>query len=532
MVGVLSLLWIIPLVGALVAWMLGSSQRAAKFIALGFSLAEMALATWLLLVLIDPGFALGLGRPTATQPPTAGPFVPLYYMERVGWWSQFGLNYIVGVDGLSVPLIWLTALLTTLAIVFHWDEEHRPRAFFGLFLFLEMALVGVFLALDFILLAVFWELVLLPMFFLIGIWGGPNRRYAALKFLIFTHVGFVIMLLSIFSLYWFYSAGVNAAVYGTNAATLDMTVFLHGALRHEVGAGFVYMTLAAQIPIFAAFLFGFIVKLPSVPFHTWLPDAHVEAPTGGSVLLAGVLLKMGGYGIFRINLGMLPDAARNLWWVLAILGTVSMVYSAFVCLAQVDLKRLIAYSSVGHMGFVLLGAASLTVIGVQGGIFQLFNHGIITAILFMLAGSVKHSTGTRDIPELQGLGRAMPQFSLVLVIGFFASLGLPGFNSFWSEFMVFVGAYGSQNLDPMRRLIFIPLLSIVVTAAYYLYTMQRILFGEVPEKLGKPHDLPPWERVSYVVLVALVFFVGFFPLPFLGLINGYTSASFPWLGGP
>src|SRR5207249_4755417 len=202
-------------------------------------------------------------------------FVPLYYMERVGWWTQFGFNYVVGVDGLSVPLIWLTALLTTLAVVFHWDEEVRPRAFFGLFLFLEMALVGVFLALDFIIFAIFWELVLLPMFFLIGIWGGPNRRYAALKFLIFTHVGFVI------------------------------------------------------------------------------------------VLLAGVLLKMGGYGIFRINLGMLPDAARNLWWALAILGTASMIYAAFVCLAQVDLKRLIAYSSVGHMGFVLLGAGSLTVIGVQ-----------------------------------------------------------------------------------------------------------------------------------------------------------------------
>jgi NADH-quinone oxidoreductase subunit M len=240
---------------------------------------------------------------------------------------------------------------------------------------------------------------------------------------------------------------------------------------------------------------------------------------------------MGGYGIFRINLGMLPDAARSLWWVLAILGTVSMVYSAFVCLAQTDLKRLIAYSSVGHMGFVLLGASSLTVIGVQGGIFQLFNHGIITAILFMLAGSVKHSTGTREIPELQGLARVMPQFSLILAIGFFASLGLPGLNSFWSEFMVFVGAYGSPNLDPNRRLILIPLMSIVVTAAYYVYTMQRILFGDPPEKLAKAHDLLPWERVSYAVLVALVFLVGFFPLPFLGMINAYTSGSFPWLGG-
>ncbi len=532
---VLTSLLLIPLAGAVVGWSIGASPKAAKFVALAFSLVELALASLLLTALIQPNWALIVGAPVAEIPSssvsTGAAYVPLYYVERVGWWSQFGLNYIVGVDGLSVPLIWLTALLTTLAVVFHWDEEQRPRAFFGLFLFLEMALVGVFESLDFVLFAVFWELVLLPMFFLIGIWGGPNRRYAALKFLLFTHVGFVIMLLSMFSLYWFYSADVNMAVYGVHAPTFDMTAFLHGALRHEVGGAITYLTLGAQIPVFAAFLFGFLVKLPSFPFHTWLPDAHVEAPTGGSVLLAGVLLKMGGYGIFRINFGMLPDAAKDLWWVLAILGTVSMIYAAFVCLAQTDLKRLIAYSSIGHMGFVLLGASSLTVIGVQGAIFQMFNHGVITAILFMLAGSVKHSTGTREIPELQGLAKAMPQFSAVLAIAFFASLGLPGLNSFWSEFMVFVGAYGSQNLDPMRRLILIPLLSIVVTAAYYIYTMQRILFGDVPEKLGKPHDLLPWERISYVVLVALVFVVGFFPIPFLGLTNAYTSASFPWLGG-
>src|SRR5213080_133175 len=209
---ILSLLILVPLVGAVVAWFVGTSQRAAKLIALGFSLIETTLATLLLIGFINPGWAVFFGPPTATPPPTPGAYVPLFYMERYTWISQFGLNYIVGVDGLSVPLIWLTALLTTLALVFHWDEEQRPRAFFGLFMFLEMALVGVFQALDFILFAVFWELVLLPMFFLIGIWGGPNRRYAALKFLIFTHVGFVIMLLSIFSLYWFYSASVNEAV--------------------------------------------------------------------------------------------------------------------------------------------------------------------------------------------------------------------------------------------------------------------------------------------------------------------------------
>lgn len=533
---VLSALFLIPFIGALVVWTFGTNARSAKLLALGFSLVETALATVLLLSFLTPAFGSLIGAlapeiPVSSEPLGGEPFVPLYYVERYPWWSDFGLNYIVGVDGLSVPLMWLTALLTTLAVVFHWDQEQRPTAFFGLFLFLEMALMGVFMALDFVLFLVFWELVLLPMFFLIGIWGGPNRRYASLKFLVYTHVGFVIMLLSVFALFWFHSSQVNAAVTGSAAKTFDMTVFLHGALRHVGPPGVSYIPLAAQIPVFLGFFIAFLVKLPSVPVHTWLPDAHVEAPTGASVLLAGVLLKMGGYGIFRINLGVLPDATGDLWWLLVLLGSVSMVYAALVCLAQVDLKRLIAYSSVGHMGFVLLGAGSLHIIGVEGAIFQLFNHGIITAILFMLAGSVKHATGTRDIPELQGLGKAMPQFSIVLMVGFFASLGLPGLNSFWSEFMVFVGAYSSQNLDPWRQIILIPLLSIAITAAYYVYTMQRILFGDVPEKLGKLHDILPWERVAYLVLVALVFFVGLFPVPFLGMIDGYARAAFPWLGG-
>ena len=279
------------------------------------------------------------------------------------------------------------------------------------------------------------------------------------------------------------------------------------------------------------FLFGFIVKLPSFPFHTWLPDAHVEAPTGGSVLLAGVLLKMGGYGIFRVDLGMFPDAMRDLWWVVAALGVVSMIYAAFVCLHQTDLKRLIAYSSVGHMGFVTLGAATLTTIGVEGGIFQMFNHGLITAVLFMLAGSVKHATGTRDIPKLQGLAKVMPQFSLILMIGFFASLGLPGLNSFWSEFLVFLGTYSSQALGATRALVIVPMVSIVVTAAYYVYTMQRILFGVAPKEFEHVHDLMPWERFSYAVLTVLIFAVGFLPFGFLSLIRAYTVNGLPWLFG-
>ncbi len=528
---VLTLLILIPFVGFLVTWALGTTQKIAKWLALAFSLGQLVLLTLVLMSYWPtalPFVESLLGSPTATPVPHWTSSSTFIYFEKADWVPQFGTSYILGFDGLSAPLAWLTPLLTTLAIIFHWDEEQRPREFFALLLFLEMSLTGVFMALDFFVFFIFWELVLIPMFFLIGIWGGPNRRYAALKFLIYTHVASMIMLVSIFALYYTYSATANFAITGSNTATFDMTVFLEAARRHMINPAVAYIPLATQIPIMVGFLFGFIVKLPSFPFHTWLPDAHVEAPTGGSVLLAGVLLKMGGYGIFRVDLGMFPDAMQDMWWLLAVLGIISMVYAAFVCLHQTDLKRLIAYSSVGHMGFVTLGAATLTTIGVEGGIFQMFNHGLITAVLFMLAGSVKHATGTRDIPKLQGLTKVMPQFSLILMIGFFASLGLPGLNSFWSEFMVFLGTFGTPALTGMRILIIIPLISLVVTAGYYVYTMQRILFGEAPKEYEHAHDLMPWETFSYAVLIVLIFAVGFLPFAIVGLISGYT-ASLPWL---
>ncbi len=522
----LSLLLIVPLAGFVATLVAGTTQRRARTIALAFSVADTVLAALLLVAFLGSWLDPLLGARNPYTSPVGA--YPLYYVERYPWVPPLGMNYILGVDGLSVPLIFLTPLLTTLGIVFSFTKGERPRQFFALLLLMEFSLTGVFVALDFFLFFVFWELVLIPMFFLIGIWGGPSRQYASIKFLIYTHVGSVIMLLSIFALYWNGSAALNQAVYGVPTRTFDMTVFLIGA---GLPGFLAILPLAIQLPIFVAFFFGFGVKLPMVPFHTWLPDAHVEAPTAGSVILAGLLLKMGGYGVFRIGLGMLPAAAKDLWWVLALFGGVSMVYASYVCLAQTDLKRMIAYSSVGHMGFVLLGASSLVPLGIAGGIFQLFAHGLITAALFMLAGTVKHSAGTREIPVLTGLGKAMPQFSFVLIVAFLASLGLPGLASFWAEFFVFTGFYGGLAMEPWRKLVVIPMLSIAVTAAYYIWTLHKVVMGPPNPDLKGLHDLNDQERVSYTVLLGLIVFVGLFPLPLLGMTFEYAGHLASILGG-
>ncbi len=497
---ILSLLVWLPFLGFAATIALGSTQRRARAIALAFSLADTVLV-----VLLTANFltrSLDGLFPAATA-------LQYRYVEEYTWVPTLGISYVMGLDGLSLPLVFLTPVLTTLAIAFSWDKDYRPKEFFALLLLMEWSILGVFVTLDFFLFFVFWELVLIPMFFLIGIWGGPNRHYASIKFLIYTHVGSVIMLLSIFAMYLTLQ---GPAYLGTP------TFSMIRIQEYLSGPGATALSMAFQIPVFLAFFFGFIVKLPSVPFHTWLPDAHVEAPTAGSVILAGLLLKMGGYGIFRIALPMLPEAAANLWWVMAGFGVVSMIYASLVCLAQVDLKRLIAYSSIGHMGFVLLGASSLTTIGIAGAIFQLFNHGIITAALFMLAGTIKHSAGTRDIPKLTGLGAQIPKFSLVLMISFFASLGLPGMNSFVSEFMVFTGAYTGGPVQPFRSLVLIPLLAIVITGAYYVWTMQKMVFGSSNPALGPLHDLKRNEVVVYSILIVMMFAVGFFPSLWLGMI--------------
>ncbi len=504
-VPLLSLMILVPLVGTAVSFLLPRGTTKAKWVCLVAAMVNLIISFILV-------FAFIWETPMTLGYDPTGQFAAY---ERADWVPTLGMSYILGVDGLSIPLVVLTHLLVLLGIIFSWKEEERPKEFFGLLLLMDLSITGVFISLDLFIFFIFWELVLIPMYFLIGVWGGPNKHYAAIKFLIYTHVGSVVMLLGIFALYFTASpdlVGGNTfnLIELAQAASLDPT----------------YLGTAFQFPVFIAFFFGFGVKMPMVPFHTWLPDAHVEAPTAGSVILAGLLLKMGGYGLFRVGMTMFPLATVELWWLLAVFGIVSMIYAAFVCLAQTDLKRLIAYSSVSHMGFVLLGAASLTTIGILGGIFQMFNHGLITAVLFMLAGVTKRSCHTRDIPKLRGLIARMPKFSFILIVGFFASLGLPGLNGFVSEFMVFVGAFGSFG-----RYLIIPLLAIIVTGAYYIWTMHKVIFGKFNESLGKVRDLTSYELLPLTILIFFIILFGLYPTPVVVFIEPYADGLQQLLGG-
>jgi NADH-quinone oxidoreductase subunit M len=507
---ILSLLLIVPLIGTVLT--IAGGKRYAKWVSVIFALIGLILSTVLVLHFLPDSF-IAFGTDSTGR---------FFAFEEYSWAPSLGLNYVVGVDGLSAPLVFLTQLLVLMGLIYSWKKEERPHQFFGLILLIGLAITGVFVSLDLFLFFIFWELVLILMYFFIAIWGGPSRHYASIKFLVYTHVGSVVMLLGIFALY------LSSGDFTTDGArTFNMILYLEAAQTDPL-----FLTMGLQIPLFIAFLFGFGVKMPMVPFHTWLPDAHVEAPTAGSVILAGLLLKMGGYGIFRISLGILPEATRELWWLLAVFGIVSLVYAAFVCLAQTDLKRLVAYSSISHMGFVLLGAATMTEAGIAGGIFQMFNHGLITAVLFMLAGSVKHATGTREIPELSGLAKVMPKFSLILIIGFFASMGMPGLNGFVSEFLVFLGTYKMFNMVEMGKLIIIPLLAVIVTAAYYLWTLHKVTLGDLKESLKNVLDIPRHEVIPLAILTFMIILFGLYPTPVVGVIWPHAQGLNGLLGGP
>jgi proton-translocating NADH-quinone oxidoreductase chain M len=470
----ISLLILIPLIGAVISF-LTRTRAQARIVALIASLIPLALAVQMYLEFDK----------TSSK---------MQFVESYNWVPSIGVKYTVGVDGIGLPLVILSAIVSVLVIIYAWGENTRPNQFFALLLLNEVGVMGVFTALDFFLFYIFWEIVLIPMFFLIGVWGGPRKDYAAIKFFIYTHVASLVMLLAIFGLYFTYRLPDGSHTFDMLTllkATSDKTVFPTGLLDI----------------IFAGLLFGFLVKMPAFPFHSWLPDAHVEAPTAGSVVLAALLLKMGGYGIFRVILPILPNVDRIFVTIIAIIAVLSIVYGAFLALAQKDIKKLVAYSSVSHMGFVTLGAVAFTWLSIQGAMFQQFSHGIITCALFMSAGTIQHSVGTRIIGDLGGLADRMPKFAALMLAAFLASLGLPGMSGFVAEFTVLTGSYATL---PIYTMIVI-FLSIAITAGYHLWATQKVLFGPILKKYIEVHDPHSYELFSMGMIVLLALIFGIFP---------------------
>ncbi|MGQ9584191.1 MAG: complex I subunit 4 family protein [Anaerolineae bacterium] len=497
---ILSAITFIPLLGAVLCLLIPKEdEQTIKRLSTGISVIPLVLAGWL-------WFAYNT---------TAG---GMQFEEVAVWIPAIDVHYHVGVDGLSVPLVFLTTFLTTLSLFYSsYTIKNRVKEFFFLFLLLEMGMLGVFVSLDFILFYVFWEVGLVPMYLLIGIWGQPKDRpqYAAIKFFLYTLAGSVFMLLAIIGIY-------------LTTGSFDI---LEAAKAQPFADNF---ALAAAA--FWAFFVAFAIKVPSFPFHTWLPDAHTAAPTAGSVILAGILLKLGAYGMIRIVLPVFPTAFQFYAPIVAALAVISIVYGALVCMAQWDLKRLIAYSSVSHMGYVMLGiaaaAASLGLAGsaslnrsatiaLNGAALQMFNHGIITGGLFFLVGVIYERAHIRDLKAFGGLGAKLPYFYGIMAVTGLASLGLPGLAGFWSEFFVFRGAFA---IIPVFAVIGI--LGVVVTAAYILWKIiQYVFLGPFnEEKWGGLTDMAAFEKITMWPLVLFMVFFGIWPTPIVNLLNSATSA--------
>ena len=471
----------VPLIGALVLMAVpAAEEKLLKQVALLASLAAMVIGGLLLL-----DFDYG----------NAG---ALQYVVDARWIEVINSRYILGLDGISLPLMALTLVVVPLCVIYSWDhipEPGNPKAFFILMLILETGMVGTFVAQDLILFFVFFEVVLLPMFFMIGVWGGENRRYASIKFFLFTLFGSALMLLSFLALFFLSTDPAT----GESLRTFDMRV-----LTDVAGAGILGAT---QIWIFAGMFIGFGVKVPMFPFHTWLPDAHTEAPTVGSVILAAVLLKLGTYGFVRIAVPMLPSGAES-WapWI-GLLAVIGIIYGALGCLAQTDMKRLIAFSSVAHMGFVMLGIATLTDFGINAAIFGMVAHGIITGMLFFLAGSVKERYHTLEISRLGGMLVQAPRMGWILGFVSMASLGLPGLAGFWGEFPAILSAYSPADglpVETFRTYMVVAAVGTVLAAGYLLWLLQRTAMGPPKAEFADSTDIVDVTRTEWIAWVPLL----------------------------
>ena len=476
-VPLLSIITFLPLAGALVLLAL-PGEKLQKWWALIVSVVTFAISC-LLFVWWQAGEA------------------GMQFVEQYAWVPQFGIQFLLGVDGLSLFLVLLTTLLTAVVVLFSWEGiQKRLKAYLFLLLLLESGMVGVFCALDLVLFYVFWELTLVPMYFLIGSWGGPRRVYAALKFFIYTMAGSALMLVAILALYM-------------QGGTFDLLELQKLTLAQGL-----------QFWLFLAFGLAFAIKVPLFPFHTWLPDAHVEAPTGGSVILAGVLLKMGTYGCVRFCLPLFPDATVRLVPWISVLAIIGILYGALVALVQKDVKSLVAYSSVSHLGFVMLGIFALNAQGIAGGTLQMINHGLSTGALFLMVGMLYNRRHTRQLEDFGGLWKTVPVFGFLFVIVALSSAGLPGLNGFVGEFNILLGTFQVN-----RTFAVLGTLGIVLAAWYLLYAIRSMLHGPVvkPENAAIP-DLKVREVLTLAPLVILFFVIGLFPNVFLDKINPSAQA--------
>jgi len=479
-VPLLTLIVFSPLVGAVLLALLPREPVAGvRRAALVFALVPLALSLWML-----ARFVAGVGD--------------FQLVERASWIPQWGIEYRLGVDGISLFLVLLTTVLTPIVVLASWgDIERRVKEFFAFLLVLETGMLGTLVALDMILFYVFWEVMLVPMYFLIGVWGGPRRVYAAIKFVLFTMVGSLLMLVAII-----YCGGRVKAATGAFAFGYDRFLALQFAPSE-------------QLFLFAAFALAFAIKVPVFPLHTWLPDAHTEAPTGGSVILAGVLLKMGTYGFLRFALPLFPVAAVVAAPVIVALAVVGIVYGALVATVQPDLKKLVAYSSVSHLGFVMLGLFALTPTAVAGAVYQMLNHGLSTGGLFLLVGMIYERRHTRRIADFGGLWGVIPVYAAFFLVVMFASVGLPGLNGFVGEFLILLGAFG-----PWPRATAIATSGVILGALYLLWMYQRVVFGPlVHEENARLTDLRGREVAVLVPVVGLCLVMGLYPAPFLTRIQ-------------